>query len=67
MVGLLEVGRRTERPWTRTDIHRARIVAYQLGAAMETLDQRHRQLRPTGREVLAVDATGTPEELAAGT
>jgi EAL domain-containing protein (putative c-di-GMP-specific phosphodiesterase class I) len=36
-VGLLEAYSREERPWTRTEVNRARIVSYQLGAALQTL------------------------------
>jgi GAF domain-containing protein len=37
-VGLLEAYARGERPWSRTDVNRARIVSYQLGAALEAVE-----------------------------
>ena len=41
-VGLLEVYSREERPWSRTDVNRARIISYPLGAALEVvLDERN--------------------------
>jgi GAF domain-containing protein len=33
-VGLLEVARRAERPFTRSEVNRARVLAYQLGALL---------------------------------
>jgi EAL domain-containing protein (putative c-di-GMP-specific phosphodiesterase class I) len=36
-VGLLEVCACEERPWSRTDINRARIISFPLGLAMETV------------------------------
>jgi EAL domain-containing protein (putative c-di-GMP-specific phosphodiesterase class I) len=36
-VGLLEVYARDERPWSRTDVNRARIISYPLGAALEAV------------------------------
>jgi EAL domain-containing protein (putative c-di-GMP-specific phosphodiesterase class I) len=36
-VGLLEAYAREERPWSRTDVNRARIISYPLGAALEVL------------------------------
>jgi EAL domain-containing protein (putative c-di-GMP-specific phosphodiesterase class I) len=36
-VGILEVYAREERPWSRTDVNRARIISYPLGAALEAL------------------------------
>jgi signal transduction protein with GAF and PtsI domain len=33
-VGLLEVARRSERPFTRSEVNRARVIAYQLGALL---------------------------------
>jgi len=36
-VGLLEGYRTEERPWARSDINRARIIGYQLGAVLEGL------------------------------
>jgi GAF domain-containing protein len=33
-VGLLEVARRAERPFTRSEVNRARVIAYQLGALL---------------------------------
>jgi diguanylate cyclase (GGDEF)-like protein/PAS domain S-box-containing protein len=47
-IGLLEAYSFEERPWTRTEIHRARIVSYQLGAVLESFaregDQTMRRL-----------------------
>jgi len=41
-VGLLEVYSREERPWSRTDVNRARIISYPLGTALEAvLDDRN--------------------------
>jgi diguanylate cyclase (GGDEF)-like protein len=34
-VGLLEVARRWERPFTRSEVNRARVLAYQLGALLQ--------------------------------
>jgi EAL domain-containing protein (putative c-di-GMP-specific phosphodiesterase class I) len=39
-LGLLEVCDRVERPWTRGQIVRARIICYQLGAVLEGLSHR---------------------------
>ena len=36
-VGLLEAYAREERPWSRTDVNRARIISYPLGAALESV------------------------------
>jgi GAF domain-containing protein len=36
-VGLLEVYAREERPWSRTDVNRARIISYPLGSALEAV------------------------------
>jgi EAL domain-containing protein (putative c-di-GMP-specific phosphodiesterase class I) len=36
-VGLLEAYASEERPWSRTDVNRARIISYPLGLAMETV------------------------------
>jgi GAF domain-containing protein len=33
-IGLLEVARRSERPFTRSEVNRARVIAYQLGALL---------------------------------
>jgi diguanylate cyclase (GGDEF)-like protein len=33
-LGLLEVARRSERPFTRSEVNRARVIAYQLGALL---------------------------------
>ena len=33
-IGLLEVARRAERPFTRSEVNRARVIAYQLGALL---------------------------------
>jgi GAF domain-containing protein len=38
-LGLLEAYGMIERPWTRTEINRARIIAYQLGAVLDGLEQ----------------------------
>jgi GAF domain-containing protein len=38
-LGLLEAYAGAERPWTRTEINRARIIAYQLGAVLDGLEQ----------------------------
>jgi diguanylate cyclase (GGDEF)-like protein len=35
-VGLLEVARRSERPFTRSEVNRARVIAYQLGALLHS-------------------------------
>jgi EAL domain-containing protein (putative c-di-GMP-specific phosphodiesterase class I) len=52
-VGLLEVYSREERPWSRTDVNRARIISYPLGSALEAvLDDRNwssSELNPNGR------------------
>jgi EAL domain-containing protein (putative c-di-GMP-specific phosphodiesterase class I) len=41
-VGLLEVYAREERPWSRTDVNRARIISYPLGSALESVtDERN--------------------------
>jgi EAL domain-containing protein (putative c-di-GMP-specific phosphodiesterase class I)/CHASE3 domain sensor protein len=37
-VGLLEFYLRDARPWSRTELHRAQIVAFQLGALLQALD-----------------------------
>jgi diguanylate cyclase (GGDEF)-like protein/PAS domain S-box-containing protein len=37
-VGLLEVYAVDERPWSRGEVYRARIIAYQLGAVLQRLD-----------------------------
>ena len=34
--GLLAAFSFEERPWTRTEIHRARIISYQLGAVLDS-------------------------------
>ncbi|HEX8856732.1 MAG TPA: EAL domain-containing protein [Thermoleophilaceae bacterium] len=34
-LGLIEALSRTERPWTRSEINRARIISYQLGSAID--------------------------------
>ena len=39
-LGLLELCQRHERPWTRAQIVRARIISYQLGAVLESLSRR---------------------------
>ena len=36
-VGLLELFREREEPWQRSDVNRARIIAYQLGPVLEAL------------------------------
>jgi hypothetical protein len=36
-LGLLEAFRTVERPWTRSEINRARIISYQLGALLDGL------------------------------
>jgi EAL domain-containing protein (putative c-di-GMP-specific phosphodiesterase class I) len=36
-IGLLEAFSATERPWTRSEINRARIISYQLGSALDGL------------------------------
>ncbi len=38
-IGLLEAYSRTERPWSRGEINRARIISYQLGAVLDGLDR----------------------------
>ncbi|HEY2600663.1 MAG TPA: EAL domain-containing protein [Thermoleophilaceae bacterium] len=38
-LGLLEAYATAERPWTRSEINRARIIAYQLGAVLDGLEQ----------------------------
>jgi GAF domain-containing protein len=38
-LGLLEAYSRMERPWTRSEINRARIIAYQLGAVLDGLER----------------------------
>jgi hypothetical protein len=38
-LGLLEAYARVERPWTRSEINRARIISYQLGVALDGLDR----------------------------
>jgi hypothetical protein len=40
-LGLLEAYSRLERPWTRSEINRARIISYQLGAAFDGLERPH--------------------------
>jgi EAL domain-containing protein (putative c-di-GMP-specific phosphodiesterase class I) len=47
-VGLLEVCACEERPWSRTDVNRARIISYPLGLAMET-SRGSTETRPAGR------------------
>ena len=47
-VGLLEVCACEERPWSRTDVNRARIISYPLGLAMETA-RGSSGTRPAGR------------------
>ena len=37
-LGLFEAYSRVERPWTRGEINRARIISYQLGAVLDGLD-----------------------------
>lgn len=53
-VGLLEIYASDERPWSRTDVNRARIISYPLGLALEVVlrDARSRSwggLRAAGR------------------
>jgi GAF domain-containing protein len=36
-LGLLEAYSKVERPWTRSEINRARIISYQLGAVLDGL------------------------------
>jgi diguanylate cyclase (GGDEF)-like protein len=38
-LGLLEAYSRVERPWTRGEINRARIISYQLGAVLDGLER----------------------------
>ena len=38
-LGLLEAYSRVERPWTRSEINRARIISYQLGAVLDGLER----------------------------
>ena len=38
-LGLLEAYGKAERPWTRSEINRARIIAYQLGAVLDGLER----------------------------
>jgi GAF domain-containing protein len=38
-LGLLEAYGRVERPWTRSEINRARIISYQLGAVLDGLER----------------------------
>ena len=40
VVGALEAYSRDERPWSRFEIRRARMIAYQLGAAVERVARR---------------------------
>ena len=40
VVGVLEVHSRSDRPWSRFEIRRARIIAHQLGAALERIERR---------------------------
>ena len=39
-VGMLEAYSRGDRPWSRFEIRRARIIAHQLGAALERIERR---------------------------
>jgi GAF domain-containing protein len=48
-VGLLEAYAVDERPWSRGQIYRARIIAYQLGAVLARLGAREAQDRPPER------------------
>jgi GAF domain-containing protein len=38
-IGLLEAYSKVERPWSRFEIGRARIIAFQVGAALERLSR----------------------------
>jgi GAF domain-containing protein len=38
-LGLLEAYSSVERPWTRSEINRARIISYQLGAVLDGLER----------------------------
>jgi GAF domain-containing protein len=38
-LGLLEAYSKLERPWTRSEINRARIISYQLGAVLDGLER----------------------------
>ena len=38
-LGLLEAYSTVERPWTRSEINRARIISYQLGAVLDGLER----------------------------
>jgi GAF domain-containing protein len=38
-LGLLEAYGQVERPWTRSEINRARIISYQLGAVLDGLER----------------------------
>jgi GAF domain-containing protein len=38
-LGLLEAYGLNERPWTRSEINRARIISYQLGAVLDGLER----------------------------
>ena len=49
-VGILEAYSRADRPWSRFDIRRARIIAHQLAAALERIERRRRVGQP--RETL---------------
>lgn len=40
-LGLLEAYSAVERPWTRSEINRARIISYQLGAVLDGLERVH--------------------------
>ena len=39
-VGILEAYSRRDRPWSRFEIRRARIIAHQLAAALERIERR---------------------------
>jgi diguanylate cyclase (GGDEF)-like protein len=47
-VGLMLALARTERPWTRTERNRARVIAYQLGSVLETVSPRAQASALTG-------------------
>lgn len=49
-LGLLEAYSRVERPWTRSEINRARIISYQLGALLDGLE------RPGSGQLLAASS-----------
>jgi hypothetical protein len=38
-LGLLEAYSAVELPWTRSEINRARIISYELGAVLDGLEQ----------------------------